>query len=303
MPTEGSRRAFLAAVGASALSFVSTERSSATPTPTPEPCDAVAERKAEIQEKQARLDALRAERETIAERIEGLRTEIPAVRTDWIETQHEHDPETRARARITGLDARPGVVVVELLDQTGSTSGTGWFIDDGLIVTNSHVVTDWERATETRGWSLEGERFPLDLVGRVEGTSPDVALLRTDFDGPALPTGSSDPLDPDTPLVAVGHPGNFGNWVTTLGVFKGVNANNEEEFVTDVPSLEGNSGSPTMTLDGQVVGMLKGTGGTSSGDEAPTPADPTVYTGVITPEEPVLHDSIEAVKDQVAQWT
>lgn len=303
MPPEGSRRAFLAAVGASALSFVSAERGSATLTPSPTPCEAVAERKAELEAKQARLEALKAEQGTIEGRIDDLRAEIPTVRDDWIEDQHEHDPATRERAKTTGLDARPGVIVVELLEPTGSTSGTGWFIDDGLIVTNSHVVSDWERATEARGWSLDGEKFSVDLVARVEDRPPDVALLQADFDAPVLPPGSSDSLDPDTPLVSVGHPGAYGNWVISLGAFKGINANNEDEFVTDVPSLEGSSGSPTMTLDGQVVGMLKGTGGTATGDEAPTPADPTVHTGPITPEEPVLHDSIEAVNEQVARWT
>lgn len=302
MPTEGSRRAFLAALGGGSLSVALGGRSAAASTPTQTPCDPVAERRAVLEEKRERVDSLKAERAALRDRIETLRAEISPARAAWIEDQREHDPETRARARVTGLDARESVVVLDLRHPGGSTVGTGWFVGDGVIVTNSHLVAEWEQTTAAYGWSVDGERFPVGLLGRVETLSPDVALLSTGFDAPELPTGDSSSLEADTPLLSVGHPGNYGNWVISLGAFKGRNADDRDELVTDVPSLQGSSGSPTMTLDGEVVGMLKGTGETGQPSENPTPADPTVHTEPLTPEENVLHDSIEAVMNQVSRW-
>lgn len=303
MPPAGSRRAFLAGVGAAALSrTLAGGASAATPTTT-EPCDAVADRRATLEAKRERLEALRRERAELRDRIDTLGSEIPSARAAWIERQHEHEPLTRERARAVGLDVRDSVVVVDLRFPDGATSGTGWVVADGLIVTNSHVVSDWERTAAAYGWSIDGERFPLDLLGRVETLSPDVALLATPFDGPPLPTGNPLELEEDTPLVAVGHPGSYGNWVISLGAFERWNGRDRDELVTDVPSLQGNSGSPTMTLDGEVVGMLKGAGGVGEPEGAPQPADPAVQTEPLTPEETVLHDSIETVMNLVGRWT
>lgn len=298
----GSRRAFLAAIGSGTLAAGLSSGASAQETPT-DGCPDVRERREALEAKQARLEELRSERAALEDRLGTLRTTIDAVEGEWIAGQHEYDTETRARVRVTGENARDSVVLLELETPTGWNTGTAWVVGNGLLVTNSHVVADWARVTGAHAWSLAGERYPVRLLGRVETLAPDVALLGSTIDAPPLPTGDSDALEEGDPLVAIGHPGSFGNWVITLGAYKGRNPSTETELLTDVPSIQGSSGAPTLTLDGSVVGMVKAGAQHAGDDDPPKPAESTVRTGPITPEATVLHDSIESIMNQVSRWT
>jgi len=299
---DGSRRAFLAAVGSGSVAAALTTSASAQETPAGG-CPDVRQRRETLEAKQARLEALRSERAALEDRLGTLRATIDEVEGEWIAGQHEHDPETRARARVMAEKARESVVLIELQTPTGWSTGTGWLVGSGLVVTNSHVMADWNRATAAQAWSLGGDRSPVRLLGRVETLEPDVALLGSAIDAPPLPTGDSDTLEAGDPLVAIGHPGSYGNWVITLGAYAGRRGSTETELLTDVPSIQGSSGAPTLTLDGTVVGMVKA-GARQEGDaDPPRPADSTVRSGPLTPEATVLHDSIESIMNQVGRWT
>jgi len=299
---DGSRRAFLAALGSGAITAGLTKSAAAQDAPA-EGCSSLDERRETLEDKQARLEELRSERAALEDRVGTLRATIGEAEAEWIAGHHEHDAETRARARVTGEQARESVVLLELETPTGWNTGTGWVVGSGLLVTNSHVVADWARVTGAHAWSLAGHRSPVRLLGRVETLAPDVALLGSTIDAPPLPTGDSATLEAGDPLLAIGHPGSFGNWVITLGAYKGRNPSTETELLTDVPSIQGSSGAPTLTLDGSVVGMVKAGAQQDGNADPPTPADPTVRTGPITPEATVLHDSIESIMNQVGRWT
>lgn len=299
MPADHTRRQLLAAVGAGAGVAV-VGRAGATRGDC-ETLETLRDRRAA---KRERRDVLTAEADTLTDRVTTLEEEIERARERYRAERHWADEATRETALEIGLELRESVVAIEVISDVASASGTGWFLEEDLVVTNSHVVSDAAGADEFYGWTVDGERFDLEYVNRVEGLSPDIGLARTDFSGTPVTTGDSTELDDDTDLLAVGHPGSYGNWQITLGEFTERRDRYEtDELVTTVPSLQGSSGSPTATLDGEVVAMLKGADGFPTLDGAPDPVDPRPQTLPFAEKENVLHDPIEAVVDRVEGWT
>lgn len=216
----------------------------------------------------------------------------------------DFDPETRERAKQVGMQIRPAVVVVGSGAEVPGrrTQGTGWLYDDGVVVTNSHVVGQVESLTvETFG----GETRDASLLGRVEDMDPDVAALEIDggVGGDPLPRGARDDLADDQPLVQVGHPGMVGRWAIGLGRFHTY----DERFdwlLTTVPSLQGNSGSPLVTLDGTVVGLTSGT--RSKPGYGPANdyrgEDPPVFAERYPDTDFSAHVPVGTVEEAVAGW-
>ncbi len=135
--------------------------------------------------------------------------------------------------------------------------GTGFVIsDDGLIVTNNHVVQDVEKIEIVFS---DGTRS----AGEVVGTDPktDLALLRAkgDRDYVALPLGDSDTLLPGDWVIAVGSP--FGlDHTVTAGIVsatgRDIGQGPYDDFIqTDAAINPGNSGGPLLNLDGEVIGI------------------------------------------------
>jgi serine protease Do len=217
------------------------------------------------------------------------------------------DPDSlRGRARATGLDARPSVLYVEV-DRGGNRygAGTAWVLDreSGFVVTNGHVV---DGAANVTCYALDGREVALEVAET--SLRPDVALLRTDdVDSlpAALPTGSVDDLEPDRPLVQVGHPGGVGHWVISLGrLRRGPGFFDRDRLVSTVPSAQGNSGSPLLTLDGRVVGLTYAgvPETTRRPGEAPEPSDPRVRESFAVDTDS-LHVPVGTVRETVAEWT
>jgi serine protease Do len=127
--------------------------------------------------------------------------------------------------------------------------------------------------------------------------------MRSDVAGPPLTPGNADDLEPGQPLVQVGHPGGVGNWVIALGRYLGETDTEADGFLTSIPSEGGSSGSPTVTLDGEVVGLLSGGEfvGNSS-QNATEPASTTVYGPDDHPERGE-HVGIGAITDWIERWT
>ena len=80
----------------------------------------------------------------------------------------------------------------------------------------------------------------------------------------SLSVGTTTDLKSGDPLVAIGHPGIMGYWITTIGTFttaETILGNGEfglDTLVSSVPGSEGNSGGPMFNMDGQVVGLIYG---------------------------------------------
>lgn len=200
-----------------------------------------------------------------------------------------------------GLASRPAVVVLQPVD--GATSGTAWFLAGGYLVTNAHVLDELGSGA-LEAHAIDGSRFAVTVERRTD--TPDLALLSAAAEPPAtLPPGDSTSLEPGQPLVQVGHV-RLGYWTVSIGRFRRRRTlDGRSWLLTDLPTMLGNSGSPVLTLEGEVVGLTfgalpkEGTGPS----ERPTPRSTAVYATYPRKQvEFAGHLTVETVRDHVAEW-
>lgn len=136
-------------------------------------------------------------------------------------------------------------------------SGTAWALTGGRLVTAAHVV-DELGGDRLDAVTFGGARYAVTDIRRVQ--SSDLAFLSAaDEPGTTLPLGRSTELEAGQPLVQIGHT-RVAYWAVTLGRFRGTVERSSMALLTsDLPVMRGNSGSPVLTLDGDVVGMTVGT--------------------------------------------
>lgn len=184
---------------------------------------------------------------------EGFTTPVAAAS----ETTVAGDPKPfseNVRNRAQRLGARVQKSVVRITTADGG--GTGWVIDDGYILTNSHLVQ------ETPSVGIEtfrGRTGTATRVGFHRDLFPDIALLETDLETPpSLPMRTNTDLSTGDVVLAVGQPITVGDWVISLGRYDSYNARSNWLLAT-IPTGDGDSGSPLLTMDGNVVGCVNGT--------------------------------------------
>jgi serine protease Do len=135
--------------------------------------------------------------------------------------------------------------------------GSGFIITpDGYILTNAHVVADFDEVT-VRLADAKRE-FKAKVVGLDKRT--DVALLKVEAkDLPSAKLANSSQVEPGQWVAAIGSPFGFANTITAGIVSATGRALPDESFVpfiqTDVAVNPGNSGGPLINLKGEVVGM------------------------------------------------
>ncbi len=167
-------------------------------------------------------------------------------------------------------DVADGVVSIQVYDgATRPSSGSGFLIDGGYIVTNEHVVNAGDTVyvryagTDWREVSVVGTDVYSDLAVIDVDTTPDT----TD----PLSWVSSRPAI-GTRVVAIGNPFGLSGSVSE-GIVSGVDrtlrgANNfsiAAGIQTDAAVNPGNSGGPLVDLDGNVVGVINSGGGDNVG--------------------------------------
>ncbi len=135
--------------------------------------------------------------------------------------------------------------------------GTGFVIsDEGLIVTNNHVVDGVDKIEVVFS---DGTRSEAEVVGTDPKT--DVALIRARADQSYVPLalGDSDALLPGDWVIAIGNP--FGlNHTVTAGIVSAIGRDlghgSYDDFIqTDAAINPGNSGGPLLNLAGEVIGI------------------------------------------------
>ena len=143
-------------------------------------------------------------------------------------------------------------------DDGRRTTGSGFIVEeDGLIVTNAHVVAGAERI---QVWLGDGRRFDAKLVGK--DTRVDLAVLQ--IEGvrglPVLPLADSNAVRVGEFVLALGNP--FGlEQTVSFGIVgrKGAPVDMPSpgfDFIqTDAAVNPGNSGGPLVNMAGEVVGV------------------------------------------------
>lgn len=161
---------------------------------------------------------------------------------------------------------RQAVVVLQVTGGSGREigQGTGFFVGDGVIATNHHVIA---RAAQLKAVLENGREVPVDGVLAWD-EDHDLALVSVAL-SPAqggyvsLPLATQ-PVEPGDDVVVVGNPLGLSHTLST-GVVAAVRQAEERSLFTgEVIQITaaisaGSSGSPVMNLDGEVVGVVTST--------------------------------------------
>ena len=141
--------------------------------------------------------------------------------------------------------------------ETADGGGTGFIVDeDGLLVTNAHVVNDSLTVSVV---FEDGNEYDGNVLGVDERADLAIVKVRADRKFSAMDLGNSDDVNIGDEVIALGFPLSFelGSSLTvTRGIisakrtFEGV-----ERFQTDAALNPGNSGGPLVGRGGKVVGV------------------------------------------------
>ena len=149
--------------------------------------------------------------------------------------------------------------------QRAASFGSGVIVQDGIVVTNNHVI---EGADQIRVTLSNGTDVAAELVGA--DPLADIAVLRVgERNLPVAPVGSVEDLMIGEWAIAIGNP--LGNYIgdtrptVTAGVISAVDRNiapsgSQEGFYlgmiqTDASINPGNSGGPLVNAAGEVIGI------------------------------------------------
>ncbi|MFC4024568.1 S1C family serine protease [Oceanobacillus longus] len=146
---------------------------------------------------------------------------------------------------------KKAVVVVE----TDDSKGTGFSItEDGTILTNHHVVEGEESVTVA---------FPDEGLfnAEVEETYPDIDLAVLQIgeeDLPYLTLSEKTVFDENEPIHFIGNPLRFNGIANEGNILGYTQLSNwdKEVLMIKAPVYRGNSGSPIINEDGEVLGII-----------------------------------------------
>ncbi len=201
----------------------------------------------------ARRDAVAASRRTaISTAVERVAPAVVTVQTEMVQ-RVAADPFEQFFGGRSGQRITPGL-------------GSGFIVrDDGVIVTNAHVLAG---ATRVSVALRDGTTYPARIVGVDEPN--DLAVLKVEARAlPVAPLGNSDGLIIGEWAIAIGNPYGFllGNSEpsVTAGVISGTGRNliaqsegggtYVDMVQTDAAINPGNSGGPLINADGEVIGV------------------------------------------------
>ena len=138
--------------------------------------------------------------------------------------------------------------------------GSGFIFDDGLVMTNAHVVNGSDKVIVGLN---NGKKSKATLIGQDFFT--DIAVLKIEGKGPwpKAQLGNSTKIKVGDWAIAVGNPFGLENTVT-LGIISNLKRNvaqlgiydkKLELIQTDAAINPGNSGGPLLNSNGEVIGI------------------------------------------------
>ena len=140
------------------------------------------------------------------------------------------------------------------------SQGSGFIFEDGLVMTNAHVVNRSQKLIVglSNGTKYKGKLIGQDLL-------TDLAVIKLEGKGPwpKAKLGDSTKIEVGDWAIAVGNPFGLENTVT-LGIISNLNRNVSqlgiydkkfELIQTDAAINPGNSGGPLLNSKGEVIGI------------------------------------------------
>lgn len=161
-------------------------------------------------------------------------------------------------ARDIAQTAFRSVVLLQLDDSHGQplSLGSGFFIANGIIATNAHVI---EGASSGKA-NLVGSGREMRIIGTLAvDHHSDLALLKVDSSAPPLQLGSDVNLAVGDKVYVVGNPlgleGTFSE-----GIVSGIRSIGSDSILQmTAPISPGSSGGPVMDASGKVIGIAQAT--------------------------------------------
>ncbi len=152
---------------------------------------------------------------------------------------------------------KPSAVAIETFDAKGATvsRGSGFFVADGKVITNRHVI---EKSSRAEIHLVSGKSFAVKGVLAIDGEG-DLALLQVDVPENAgalpLPIEKVAPQEGES-IVVVGNPYGLEGSVSN-GIVSAVReiAGYGKIIQITAPISSGSSGSPVVNMRGQVIGV------------------------------------------------
>lgn len=184
----------------------------------------------------------------------------------------------------TVTELRNNTVTIYETSDLGESQGSGFYTQDGLIVTNAHVSNNADSLYIQTG---SGEVMTATVRG--EDSFTDLSVLEPEYTPDnAEGLSFSESFSVGEPVVVMGSPDGLRNSVTT-GIVSGVDRSvpSRVENYT-IPSMiqvdaalnPGNSGGPIVNSDNQVVGVAQSTTGENLGFGVSSEITSKVYTSL-----------------------
>lgn len=148
---------------------------------------------------------------------------------------------------------REAVVVV----RTDDSKGTGFHMEGGWIVTNDHVVGS---ASETIVHFADGTSYIAEVVHTDAEVDLAVMKLSEDHaevpsDLPILPLAPDAEIEMGMPIYVIGNP-LFFTRIANEGQVLGMSDGEVPLLLLDAPIYKGNSGSPVINEEGEVIAVV-----------------------------------------------
>lgn len=182
------------------------------------------------------------------------------------------DIQAFSAANIYRNTAASVVLIIGFSDSGAGSSGTGSIIThDGVVLTNSHVITNADTGRLYRNLvvylkpkEITGDHrkdlstpFLVDVIAR--DPDLDLALLRIQNAPSTLrpvEIGDSEEVEIGESVAVIGHPGGGGLWTLTTGTISSKRRDSSRDvFQTDAAVNPGNSGGPLFDAYSRLVGV------------------------------------------------
>lgn len=149
--------------------------------------------------------------------------------------------------------ASPAVVTIVVYDKTGEkfAFGSGFFIGNGKILTNAHVV---EGAYSAKVHSLSKTYKEVTIIKRDDEI--DLAVLEVNSIGEQIISLANDSdLRVGQRILAIGNPEGLERTVSD-GLISAIrNSDGTQEIQISAPISDGSSGGPLLNIQGSVIGV------------------------------------------------